>query len=63
MKFTVSYKLDLRTDVEIEAKTLEEAMKQAKYSYVELGDFNLAEVIETEPVNISDEYGNLLADF
>ena len=63
MKFILSYKVELRTDVEVESETLEKAMKQAKYGYVELGDLNLSEVIETVPVNISDEKGNLLVDF
>ena len=60
-KFYVSMAVELRTNVEIEANSLEEAKESAE-SYVELGDLNLADIIECYPVNISDENGNLLED-
>lgn len=63
MKYTVSYKVDLRIDVNINADTLEEAMKKAKKGYTEIQDLNTADIIDVEPVNISDENGELLADF
>ncbi len=60
--FTVSIALDARVDVKIKASSLKEAMSKAnaeEYWY-KLAD---AEVIGTKPVNISDENGDLLADF
>ena len=63
MKYTVSYKVDLRVDVDIDADTLEDAMKKAKEGYTEIQDLNTADVVDIEPVNISNESGELLADF
>lgn len=64
MNYTISYKVDLRVDVQIEAESLEEAMKKAQDAYIDgIEDLNCSDVVDIEPVNISDENGNLLADF
>ena len=60
--FYVSVAIDARVDVPIKAKSLEEAMKEAKFGCFDF-DMDDAEVIDTSPVNISDADGNLLKDF
>ena len=53
-------KVELRADVEVEAETLDEAINTACYGYTELGDLNEADIVEYEPVNISDENGEIV---
>lgn len=61
-KFYVNMAIELRQLVEIEAETLEEAIKQAN-SYIELGDLNNSDVIESNPVYIEDEHGDIIKEF
>ena len=55
-KYTVSLSLDCRVDVEVEADSFEEAFRKAdKAGY----DWNKVEVVGFDPVNATDENGNM----
>lgn len=57
MKYYVTHKLDARYIAEVEADSLDEALKKAECKYID-ADFGAAEDIEAEPVVIEDENGN-----
>lgn len=60
MKYIVSMKVEGRIDVEVEAENSDEAFEKAKNEFMntEIGKDNF-EFIDSEPVNCSDENGNL----
>ena len=55
-KYTVTLKLDCRVDVEVEADSFAEAFEKAKSK---IYDWNKVEVVGDEPVNATDENGNM----
>ena len=57
MKYYVTYRIEARYIAEVEANTLEEAMKKAEYKYYD-ADFGLARDIEGEAIIAEDENGN-----
>ena len=59
MKYYVTYKIEARYIAEVEADSLEEAMKKAESEYMG-ADFGVAEDIDGEPVIIEDEKGNFV---
>lgn len=60
MKYIVSMKVEGRIDVEVEAENSDEAFEKAKNEFmnIEIGKDNF-EFVDSEPVNCSDENGNL----
>ena len=61
-KYIVSMAVDGRIDVEVEAESTEEAFKAAQEAFMD-ADLKDMEVIDSKPVNVSDEDGNLLEDY
>lgn len=59
MKYYVTYKIDARYVAEVEADSLEEAMKKADSAYYD-ADFGAAEDIDAERIIIEDENGNFV---
>lgn len=59
-KFIVSMKVEGRVDVEVMAKDTQEAFEIARESDCDMDKF---EFVDSEPVNCSDEDGNLLEDY
>lgn len=62
MKYTVSMAVDGRIDVEVEADTPEEAFKKADEAFA-TADLTNMEIVGRNPVNCSDEDGNLVKDY
>lgn len=61
-KYIVSMAVDGRIDVEVEAESTEEAFKSAQEAFMD-ADLKGMEVIDSKPVNVSDEDGNLLEEY
>jgi phosphomannomutase len=59
MKYYVTYKIDARYVVEVEADNLEEARKKAEEEYID-ADFGVAEDIDGEDIIVEDENGNYI---
>lgn len=59
MKYYVTYKIDARYCVGVEADNLEEAMKKARDEYYD-ADFGAAEDIDGETIIVEDENGNYI---
>lgn len=59
-KFIVSLKIEGRMNVEVMAKDTREAFETVENSYYDMGK---CEYVNSEPVNCSDENGNLLEDY
>lgn len=57
--YYVTYKIDARYVVEVEAKNLEEAMEEAESMYYD-ADFGEAEDIDGNPIIVEDEKGNFV---
>lgn len=57
MKYYVTYKIDARYVAEVEANSLEEAMKKAELEYID-ADFGVASDIDSETIVVEDENGN-----
>lgn len=57
MKYYVTYKIDARYIAEVEANSIEEAMKKAEYKYYD-ADFGVARDIDGEVIMIEDESEN-----
>lgn len=57
MKYYVSYKIDARYVAEVEANSLEEALKKATEKYYD-ADFGEAKDVDGEAIIIEDENGN-----
>jgi len=62
MKYTVSMKVDGRIDVEVEAANPDEAKMAANVAFME-ADLSNMEIVDAEPVNCSDESGNIVKDY
>lgn len=65
MKYTVSMAVDGRVDVDVEAENPDEAREKAieKFQTSDI-DFNKAmEIVDTNPVNCSDEDYNIVKDY
>ena len=62
MKYTVSMAVDGRIDVEVEADTPEEAFEKADAAFA-TADLTNIEIVGRNPVNCSDEDGNLVKDY
>ena len=56
MEYTVSMKVDGRVDVTVEASSFKEALEKARNVRYEP---NQIEIIESKPVNATDENGNM----
>lgn len=61
-KFVVSMAVDGRIDVEVDAESVAEAFEAAKDAFMD-ADLKDMEVVDSHPVNCSDEDGNLLEDY
>jgi phosphomannomutase len=59
MKYYVTYKIDARYIVEVEADNLEEARKKANEEFCD-ADFGVAEDIDGEDIIVEDENGNYI---
>ncbi len=59
MKYTISMKVDGRVDMEVEADSLEEAFEIARCEGPSTKEMKKMEVIDTSPVNATDENGEL----
>ena len=59
MKYYVTYKIDSRYIAEVEADSVEEALKNAEKEYCD-ADFGVAEDIDGEPIIVEDENGNFV---
>lgn len=59
-KFVVSLKVEGRMNVEVMARDTQEAFEIASNSYYDLGRF---EYVDSEPVDCSDENGNILEKY
>ena len=57
MKYYVTYKIDARYIVEVEADSLEEAMEKAESEYID-ADFGVASDIDGEAIIVEDENEN-----
>ena len=57
MKYYVTYRIDARYVVEVEANDIEEARKKASEEFCD-ADFGVAEDIDGEDIIIEDEDGN-----
>ena len=65
MKYTVSIAVDGRVDIEVEAENPDEARDKAiaKFQTTDI-DFNKdMELVDTNPVNCSDEDYNIVKDY
>ena len=58
MKFIVSMKIDGRVDCEVEADSFEEAFEKANKSHPTFTEVRNMEVVDSAPVNATDENGN-----
>lgn len=56
MKYYVTYKIDARYVVEVEADSLEEAMEKAESEYID-ADFGVAKDIDGEAIMVEDDNG------
>ena len=56
MEYTVSMKVDGRVDVTVEASSFKEALEKARNVRYEPSQI---EIIESKPVNATDENGNM----
>ena len=54
MKYYVTFKIDARYVAEVEADSIEEALKKADSEYYD-ADFGVAEVIDGESIIVEDE--------
>lgn len=61
-KYIVSMAVDGRIDVEVEAENTKEAFRAAEVAFMD-ADMKDLDVIDSKPVNVSDEDGNLLEDY
>lgn len=59
MKYYVAYKIDARYVAEVEADSVEEALKKAEEEYYD-ADFGEAEDIDGEPIIVEDENSNFV---
>ena len=59
MKYYVTHKLDARYIAEVEANSVEEALKKAECKYID-ADFGAAEDIDGEAIIVEDENGNFV---
>lgn len=59
MKYYVTYKIDARYIAEVEADSIEEALKKAESEYID-ADFGVAQDIDGESIIIEDENGNFV---
>lgn len=59
MKYFITYKVDARYVAEVDADSLEEAMKKADSEYQD-ADFGVAECIDGEKIIVEDEKGNYI---
>ena len=59
MKYYVTYKFEARYIAEVEADSLEEALKDANFAYID-ADFGEAEDIDGEAIIVEDENGNFI---
>lgn len=60
MKYYVSMRVDGRIDVEVDADSPEEAFEKAEEKWISDDfDFNKMDIVDSEPVNCTDEDGNL----
>ena len=57
MKYYVTYKIDARCVVEVDADNVEEAKKKAESKYLD-ADFGAAEDINGEAIIVEDEKGD-----
>lgn len=61
-KYTVSMAVDGRVDVEVEAKTPDEAFEAAKNAFMDV-DLKDMEVVDAHPVNCYDDKGDIVKDY
>lgn len=61
-KYIVSMAVDGRIDVEVEAGSTKEAFRAAEVAFMD-ADMKDLDVIDSKPVNVYDEDGNLLEDY
>jgi phosphomannomutase len=61
MKYYVTYKIEARYVAEVEANSLEAAMKKAEYKYYD-ADFGVARDIDAEAIMVEDENGNYVLE-
>lgn len=61
-KYIVSMAVDGRIDVEVDAESVAEAFKVAEDAFME-ADLKNMEVVDSRPVNCSDEDGNILESY
>ena len=59
MKYYVTFKIDARYVAEVEADSIEEALKKADSKYID-ADFGVAQDIDGESIIIEDENGNFV---
>lgn len=59
MKYYVTYKVEARYIVEVEADSLEEAMDKAEEEYID-ADFGKAEDIDGEAIVVENENGDYI---
>lgn len=59
MKYYVTYKVEARYITEVEANSLEEAMKKAEAEYID-ADFGVAEDIDGEAIIVENENGDFI---
>ena len=59
MKYYVTYRIDARYIVEVEADNLEDALREAEASYID-ADFGEARDIDGEAIIVEDENGNFV---
>ena len=62
-KFHLALDVDIRTDVEIEAENLQEAIEKARNGQYELPNLNDGYITEELVSHITDENYNLLYNF
>lgn len=61
-KYTVSMAVDGRIDVEVDAESADEAFEAAKDAFMDM-DLKKMEVVDSFPVNCSDENGDIVKDY
>lgn len=59
MKYSVTYKIEARFVVEVEAENVDEAKVKAESEYID-ADFGAASDIEGEQIVVEDENGNFV---
>jgi len=57
MKYFITYKIDGRISVEVEAGSLEEAVEKSYGEFAE-ADLSKMEYVDADPVSCTDENGN-----